>query len=176
MKSWISSIVLLLGAACLVAPGAGAPGRSSAQAASSPNFMIDWYSINSGGDVDVASPSYRSGVSIGQAVGGEAASASYRLGMGFWYGISTGEVDCPIIVDGDVNESGNITSADIIFLVNFVFKSGPTPLPCAAAGDVNCNGSVNSSDIISMVNHVFKGGPQPCDVCTLINVGTWTCP
>ena len=72
---------------------------------------------------------------------------------------------CAISLPGDVNESGSITSADIIYLVGYTFKGGPEPLPCAANGDVNCSGEVTSSDIIFMVNYVFKGGPVPCDMC-----------
>lgn len=72
---------------------------------------------------------------------------------------------CAIVVDGDVNASGTITSADIIAMVNYVFKGGAAPLPCAANGDVNCNGSVTSADVIALVNFVFKGGAKPCDIC-----------
>ena len=82
---------------------------------------------------------------------------------------------CPIVKTGDVNENGNLTSADIIYLVNFVFKGGAAPLPYEAAGDTDCNGSVTAADVIQMVNHVFKGGPEPCDACTLVP-GTWSCP
>lgn len=82
---------------------------------------------------------------------------------------------CPVPFTGDVNASGVINSADIIYAVNYVFKSGAEPLPCAAAADVNCNGAVNSSDIIFMVGYVFKSGPAPCDVCMLIP-GVWSCP
>jgi len=83
---------------------------------------------------------------------------------------------CSLLISltGDVNQSGTLTSADIIYMVNFVFKSGSLPQPCEANGDVNCNGSVTSADIIYMVNHVFKSGPEPCDVCTLFP-GIWTC-
>jgi len=72
---------------------------------------------------------------------------------------------CLIVTAGDVNESGNLTSADIIALVNFVFKAGDPLQPCEANGDVNCSGSVTSADIIYMVNHVFKGQDPPCDIC-----------
>jgi len=75
-------------------------------------------------------------------------------------------VGCLIAVAGDVNASGTITSADIITLVNFVFKGGVAPSPCEANGDVNCSGSVTSADIITMVNFVFKGGAAPCDICS----------
>jgi hypothetical protein len=75
-------------------------------------------------------------------------------------------VECSIVMTGDVNTNGSITSADIIGMVNFVFKGGAHPQPCDAAGDVNCSGSVTSADIIGLVNFVFKGGAPPCDACT----------
>jgi len=84
--------------------------------------------------------------------------------------------ECSEPLTGDVDVSGNITSADIIYLVNYVFKSGPEPQPCVAVGDVNCTGDVTSADVIFLVNHTFKSGPEPCTVCVLIGDGTWTCP
>jgi M6 family metalloprotease-like protein len=83
---------------------------------------------------------------------------------------------CPVANTGDLSLDGNITSADVILLVNYVFKSGATPQPCEGAGDVNCNLSVTSADIIALVNFVFKGGAAPCDVCPLIQNGNWSCP
>lgn len=68
---------------------------------------------------------------------------------------------------GDVNANGTITSADVIALVNYVFKGGPPPLPIAEAGDVNCDGNITSSDIIYLVNYVFKSAAAPCNVCAL---------
>jgi hypothetical protein len=62
---------------------------------------------------------------------------------------------------GDVNESGFISAADIVYMVVFVFKSGPPPLCSPTQGDVNCNGATSASDIIYLVQHVFKGGPPP---------------
>jgi hypothetical protein len=73
--------------------------------------------------------------------------------------------ECPILVAGDVNENGSISAADIIHMVQHVFKGGPPPEPCAANGDVNCSGSVTAADIIYLVVHVFKSGPPPCDIC-----------
>jgi hypothetical protein len=63
-------------------------------------------------------------------------------------------------IRGDVNRSGSITSSDIIYLVNYVFKAGPLPVPLQS-GDVNKDGSINASDVIYLVNFVFKGGPPP---------------
>jgi hypothetical protein len=133
---------------------------------------MDRLSINSGGDAGATSASFSSGVSVAQQAAGEATSASYHMGLGFWYG--QGSV-CLVVLTGDVNLSTTLTSADIIYLVNYVFKSQAVPMPCEAAGDVNCTGSVTSADIIYMVNHVFKGDVAPCDVCTIIP-GMWSCP
>ena len=63
---------------------------------------------------------------------------------------------------GDVNADGHHTSADIIGLVNYVFKSGPPPLPVPSCGDVNRSGSLTSADVIMLVNYVFKSGTPPC--------------
>jgi len=79
---------------------------------------------------------------------------------------------------GDANNDRALTAADVIWLVNYVFKAGKTPYPVPATGDVDCSASVTSSDIIKLVNHVFKSGTAPCDVeaeCT-INLDQWTCP
>jgi hypothetical protein len=65
-------------------------------------------------------------------------------------------------INGDVNATGDITSSDIIYLVNFVFKGGPIPACNGASGDVECSGAITSSDIIYLVNYVFKGGTPPC--------------
>jgi hypothetical protein len=76
--------------------------------------------------------------------------------------------------NGDVDTSGAITSADIIGLVNYVFKSGLEPRPCRAAGDINCNGSITSADVISLVNYVFKSASPPCVICQVPNL-VWDC-
>jgi len=83
---------------------------------------------------------------------------------------------CEIVSTGDVNLDAALNSADIIRIVNFIFRGGEEPMPCVAAGDVNCNGQVTSSDVIVVVNYVFKGGQPPCNVCGLIWNGVWNCP
>lgn len=82
---------------------------------------------------------------------------------------------CLVNLTGDVNLSGSLSSADIIYLVGFIFKGDDLPVPCQAAGDVNCDAVVTSGDIIYLVNVAFKGGPAPCDVCPLILNATWDC-
>jgi hypothetical protein len=107
---------------------------------------------------------------------GEGAVA-FVIGLGLMYDIANVAYDayCPVSITGDANNTGAINSADIIHLVNYVFKSGPHPLPCTASGDTNCSGAVTSADVIGLVNYVFKSGAAPCDVCNLIP-GVWSCP
>lgn len=157
----------------LITDKAVKPEPADLQAASSaPNYYLNWYSVNGGGAVNSGAGTFRMGASVGQSVAGFVSGAQYKLGVGFWYGAGGA---CPVTMTGDVNNNGAITSADIIYLVNFVFKGGATPIPCTASGDVNCNGAVTSADIIYLVNFVFKGGAAPCNVCTLVP-GTWSCP
>lgn len=65
---------------------------------------------------------------------------------------------------GDVNGSGQVTAADIVFLVNFLFKSGPSPVDLNTA-DVNASCDITSADIIYLVNYNFKAGPAPLPGC-----------
>jgi len=64
---------------------------------------------------------------------------------------------------GDANGDGNSQLADIIFLVNFIFKGGSSPNP-PVFGDLNCDGKLNLGDIIYLVNFIFKGGPSACEI------------
>jgi hypothetical protein len=67
---------------------------------------------------------------------------------------------------GDANSSGKVDVADIVYLVNYVFKFGPRPHPIWR-GDANGDCKVNVSDQVYLVNYVFKGGPLPylCSNC-----------
>jgi len=64
------------------------------------------------------------------------------------------------LIPGDVNNDSNVNLADIIYLVNYIFKGGPSPV-LQFAGDVNANCLTNLSDLIYLVNYVFKSGPDP---------------
>lgn len=63
---------------------------------------------------------------------------------------------------GDVDDNGMIQSSDIVYLVNYLFRLGPSPKPTQASGDVNCTQTVSTSDVIYLVNFVFRGGAAPC--------------
>jgi subtilisin family serine protease len=65
-------------------------------------------------------------------------------------------------VPGDLNGDERITLGDVIFLVNYIFKTGsPEPVPLSA-GDTDCDTNITVGDILRMVNYIFKGGPAAC--------------
>jgi hypothetical protein len=61
---------------------------------------------------------------------------------------------------GDANGDGVINSADVVYLINYLFISRPAPNPLEA-GDANCDGIVNSADVVYLINYLFVGGPPP---------------
>jgi len=73
-------------------------------------------------------------------------------------------VNQPLRPDGDMNADGVVTSGDIVFLVNYVFKGGAAPVPLSF-GDVNLSCDITAADIIYLVNFVFKSGPAPLGSC-----------
>ena len=61
---------------------------------------------------------------------------------------------------GDANNDDNVDILDIVFLINYKYKSGPEPIPLNAA-DVNSDELVNILDIVYLINYKYKGGPLP---------------
>jgi len=68
----------------------------------------------------------------------------------------------PPFVRGDANGDGKINSADVSYLINYLFVAGPAPQPYQA-GDANCDDKINSADASYLINYLFVGGPAPCD-------------
>jgi len=72
----------------------------------------------------------------------------------------SGQLDAWWSVPGDANNDSVVSSADIAFLTDYLFKGGPLPcIPETADPDSNC--AVNSADIVCLVDYLFKGGPPP---------------
>lgn len=61
---------------------------------------------------------------------------------------------------GDANHDGNVNVGDAVYLVNYIFRSGPPPA-YLAEGDANGDCNVNIGDAVYLVNYIFRGGPSP---------------
>ncbi|OGC92092.1 MAG: hypothetical protein A2142_06025 [candidate division Zixibacteria bacterium RBG_16_48_11] len=139
------------------------------QKSAAPNYDLSWFSINGGGDSYGSSTNYQLGYSVGQPVAGQGSSASYDLGIGFWYGAYT----LCTAIPGDVNGSSAITIGDIVHLVNYIFDKDR--LPCLGSdpgncwtpapfcrGDVNQSATITIGDILHLVNYIFDKDRLPC--------------
>lgn len=71
-------------------------------------------------------------------------------------------LDVSLYSYGDANKDRTINIGDATYIINYVFRGGPTPTPVKESGDANCDGKINVADAITIVNYVFRGGPAPC--------------
>jgi hypothetical protein len=68
-------------------------------------------------------------------------------------------------IRGDINHSAaGPDISDLVYLMTFMFQSGPEP-PCLEEADANGSGGVDISDLVYLVSYMFQGGPPPvpCD-------------
>lgn len=65
-----------------------------------------------------------------------------------------------VFLPGDVTSDEKVNSADVVHLINYLFKGGPPPSPLKV-GDVNRDCVVNSADITHLINYLFRNGPPP---------------
>jgi hypothetical protein len=73
----------------------------------------------------------------------------------------------PWDLHGDINiphGDGTVNAADVVFLLNYLFKGGDPPVPYIE-GDTNCDGMVGPADVVYLINYLFKGWnpPRCCD-------------
>ena len=61
---------------------------------------------------------------------------------------------------GDANGDGKVSIADVVYLINYLFKGGLPPNPLIK-GDANGDGKVSIADVVYLINYLFKGGPPP---------------
>ncbi len=61
---------------------------------------------------------------------------------------------------GDADREQPVNILDIIYLINYKYKSGPASDPLESA-DVNGDFLVNILDIVYLINYKYKAGPEP---------------
>ena len=65
------------------------------------------------------------------------------------------------ILRGDANGDGTVSVEDVVYVANYLFKSGSEPIPWQA-GDVNCDDNVTVTDVVYIVNYLWRSGAPPC--------------
>lgn len=65
---------------------------------------------------------------------------------------------------GDADSDGTVTVADVVFLISYIFASGPVP-STYDSGDTNCDGSINIADAVYLIEYIFTRGAAPCAAC-----------
>jgi hypothetical protein len=66
-------------------------------------------------------------------------------------------------VSGDANGDRTVGPADVVWLINYLFRAGSAP-SLLDAGDVNCDTKVGPADVVYLINYLFRDGESPgCD-------------
>jgi hypothetical protein len=68
-----------------------------------------------------------------------------------------GTVD--MIICGNANRDPAVTIADVVYIVNYLFKNGKEPW--LYASDADGSGVVTIADAVYLVSYLFKGGKAP---------------
>ncbi len=68
-------------------------------------------------------------------------------------------------LDGDANGNRTVDVGDVVYLINYLFKSGQPPCHLEA-GDANGSCVIDVGDVVYLINYLFKGGPAPVHGCT----------
>ena len=79
-------------------------------------------------------------------------TGSYCFTIGGCCEGNSGDVDFNLGVDVDI--------ADIVYLVDYMFTSGPPP-PCFDEANVDAQGEIDIGDLVYIVDYAFTNGPEP---------------
>ena len=82
----------------------------------------------------------------------------YNPGQEDSNGNDVGDVCDYICGDGDGDRVINIL--DIVFLINYIYKSGTAPEPLESV-DVNSDLQINILDVVYLINFIYKSGAEP---------------
>ena len=65
---------------------------------------------------------------------------------------------------GDANNDGKVNIADVVFIIDFLFRVGSAPA-CEAEGNANGDNKTNIADVSYVIAYLFAGGGDP--ICVL---------
>jgi serine protease AprX len=62
---------------------------------------------------------------------------------------------------GDVTGDATINLADLVYLINYLYRGGRAPSPLFL-GDVNCDDAVDLADMVYLIDYQYQNGSAPC--------------
>jgi hypothetical protein len=63
-------------------------------------------------------------------------------------------------VGGDADGNLFVDISDVVYLISYIFSSGPAPVPLVS-GDADCSASVDITDVVYLISYIFAGGAPP---------------
>jgi C1A family cysteine protease len=69
-----------------------------------------------------------------------------------------------LFVPGDATGDRVVDAGDVVYMVNYLYRSGTPPDPLAA-GDVNADCVVDAGDVVYLINYLYRGGAAPQQGC-----------
>lgn len=70
----------------------------------------------------------------------------------------------PTYVFGDGTGDGVVDVADVVFLINYLYRAGEAPNPYGR-GDCNRDCLIDIADVIYLINYLYRAGPVPLKGC-----------
>ena len=63
-------------------------------------------------------------------------------------------------IRGDVNRDLKIDLGDVVYLISYLYKNGPSPIPYSS-GDTNSDLKIDLGDVVYLIDYLYKGGAPP---------------
>jgi len=79
-----------------------------------------------------------------------------------WITMEVTELPPPPYYCGDADGSEDVDIDDVVYVIQYIFASGPPPEPLEA-GDADCSGGVDIDDVVYLIAYIFSSGNAPCD-------------
>ena len=127
------------------------------------SVVLDWYGGDQDGDC-ITYQIYFGTVNPPPLVATQPMKAIYHPGTlnpnttYYWKIVSSD--DQGTTLRGDANYDGTTDVGDVVYLINYLYKGGPSPKP-TLAGDVNIDEVVDVGDVVYLINYLYKNGPSP---------------
>ena len=67
-------------------------------------------------------------------------------------------------VSGDASADGMVDIDDVVYLISYIFSSGPEPYRLCV-GNADGTGEVDIDDVVYLIAYIFSGGPAPVEPC-----------